>query len=224
MVWYLIQHVINQNTDLPLGSPNSYQGILYVEDGSLPSSAQTIVWPSSHKAEIYDRLRAAALPKHAKDHSLYLDRIHDPVIQKEFYASWCTQARRLPIPAGALLIFNSKTIHQGYNGYGTRLAYPISWEPSYYRNDEALRSKLCAVVKGIATNHWASLGIHHGASKVKVKAPSGSRNPAECVFPLRSLPSYPLKEGVALPEPKDIGSTRLADLKEMIKPEILLLL
>lgn len=217
----------DQNTALSeagLGSPHSYQGILYVDDGSLPTSAQTIVWPGSHKDEIYCRLQASVTPRHTKDHSLYLERIHDGALREEFYEGWRTHARRLPVPAGALMIFNSKTIHQGYNGFGQRLAYPISWEPRYFRNEEALKSKLLAVVKGIATTHWASLGIHHGASKVKPKRPSGSKDPAKCVLPLRPLRPYPVLAEADLTDLSILGRMSLTDLKALILPEILELL
>lgn len=128
----------------------------------------------------------------------------------------------MPVPPGALFIFNSKTIHQGFNGdEGFRLAYPISWEPSYYRSENALKSKLLAILKGVATTHWASLGWHHGASKVKPKPPASSKDPARCVLPLQPLRPFPVQPGVKIPDPVVLQSMSMHELRAMICPEIL---
>jgi len=208
-------------TESGIGGPHSFQGILYASDGTLPTSAQTVVWPGSHKPEFYERLHAHALPSNPRDHSLYIDRITDRDVMAECYEGWCTNARRIPVPPGALFIFNSMTIHQGYNGGGSRLAYPISWERKCYRSEEALKSKLVAILTGIATTHWASLGWHHGASKVKPKRPQYNPDPSKCIFPLRSLRPYPVKPGVKFPDPATLPHMSLAQLKEMVRPEIL---
>lgn len=208
-------------TESDIGGPHSFQGILYASDGSLSTSAQTVVWPGSHKPEIYERLHAHAPPSNSNDHSLYIDRITDRDVMTEFYEGWCTNARRIPVPPGALFIFNSMTIHQGYNGGGSRLAYPISWEPKLYRSEEALKSKLVAILMGIATTHWASLGWHHGASKVKPKRPRYNPDHSKCILPLHPLRPYPVKPAVKIPDPVTLPHMSLAQLKEMVRPEIL---
>lgn len=68
--------------------------------------------------------------------------------------------RRVRMPAGAMLLFSSRTTHQGWSE-GERLAVPVCWEPKEHRSDEALERKKKAVLTGVSTTHWASLGITH---------------------------------------------------------------
>merc|ERR1719433_2147764 len=73
---------------------------------------------------------------------------------------WEEHSRRVPVPAGALLLFTSRTTHQGWSG-GPRLAQPVCWEPRA-RRDEAMRErKLRLAALGLPSTHWASLALPH---------------------------------------------------------------
>jgi ectoine hydroxylase-related dioxygenase (phytanoyl-CoA dioxygenase family) len=185
----LIWSHADQNIHVEIGSKDSHQGILYVWDSSAHGTSNTVVIPRSHKKEYFELL--AAIPEKAYDghNGIYITSIPDEAEKQRLLRVWCEQSRRIPVPAGALLIFNSRTIHQGYQG-GMRLAQTICWEPKIYRTEQALIKKLQACVMGIATTHWASLGIHHGVSFIRSKEQrySGTgkfhhRN----IFPLKNI-------------------------------------
>merc|ERR1719491_1769231 len=79
-----------------------------------------------------------------------------PVLQE----NWRAAARRIRAPAGSLLLWNSRTVHQGWSG-GPRLAQPVCWEPRGRRDDAALERKLRLCALGFPSSHWASLGLPH---------------------------------------------------------------
>lgn len=202
----------DQNIDVKSGSENSYQGILYVWDGSDDGTSNTVVWPKSANKEYYV-LQKNVASYTSNEHGLYIDGIADDKVRKELTNGWLKNARRVQVPAGGIIIFNSKTIHQGFPN-GWRLAQPISWEPRTARNKDALLKKLQAVHMGIATNHWASLGIHHGASFIKPRKPEYSTNHHRCVFPLKPLLPTILTHQLSNPK------TRSEDeLLDCVKPE-----
>merc|ERR1712070_645112 len=65
------------------------------------------------------------------------------------------KTRRVPCPAGSLLLWDSRTIHQGWKG-GPRLAQPICMEPRRNKNPaarEARLRKLFACATGVPTTH-----------------------------------------------------------------------
>ena len=159
----------DQNIHIKIGSTESYQGILYAWDSTKHGTSNTVVIPKSHKNQYFELL--AAIPEQSYDghNGLYITSIPDIKEKERLLKVWCEESRRIPVPAGALLIFNSRTIHQGYQG-GLRLAQTVCWEPKIFRTEEALIKKLQACIMGIATTHWASLGIHHGVSFIKPKA------------------------------------------------------
>lgn len=179
----------DQNMHIKIGSPSSHQGILYVWDSTKHGTSNTVVIPKSHKKEYFELL--AAIPEHAYDehNGIYITSIPDIKEKERLLKVWCEQSRRIPVPAGALLIFNSRTIHQGYQN-GLRLAQTVCWEPKIYRTQDALIKKLQACVMGIATTHWASLGIHHGVSFIRQKdqkyAGTGKFHHRN-IFPLKNI-------------------------------------
>eukprot|EP00759_Apiculatamorpha_spiralis_P021091 PhF_6_TR26158/c0_g1_i6/m.37101 len=71
---------------------------------------------------------------------------------KEF----ATYARRIPVPAGGMIMWSSRTIHQGWPN-GPRLAVPVCYEPSSRRTGEVLERKRQTVRLGLPSSHWASL-------------------------------------------------------------------
>jgi hypothetical protein len=107
---------------------------------------------------------------------------------------WKLNARRVPVAAGSLLIFNSKTIHQGYS-HGKRLAQTLAWEPKLYRTNASKFKKIDAIRKGYGTTHWASLGIHHGASTMSCRKKKNGQYSLDfhsCIIPMKNIVSVPL--------------------------------
>jgi hypothetical protein len=138
----------DQNSRLePNGKWECYQGVVYVWPANDDTSA-TVVWPRSHRV-VYPQLMASKFfPGNFCSMS------------KEDYADFAVNARRIPVPAGAMLLWNSKTLHQGWTG-GARLAFPVCFEPTSRRSAEVLESKVSCVQQGCPTSHWASLGRPH---------------------------------------------------------------
>jgi ectoine hydroxylase-related dioxygenase (phytanoyl-CoA dioxygenase family) len=216
----------DQNIHEKIGSPDSHQGILYVWDSTKHGTSNTVVIPKSHKKEYFELL--AAIPEHSYDahNGIYITSIPDVKEKERLLKVWCEQSRRIPVPSGALLIFNSRTIHQGYQN-GLRLAQTICWEPKFYRSEQALIKKAQACIMGIATTHWASLGIHHGVSFIKSKPPKyvgtgkfHHRN----IFPLKNITLVPLTIEAKIYESINKRPTRplelpLSELMGKIKPE-----
>ena len=201
----------DQDMRLQYGSEHSYQSILYAWDATTSNKSTTVVWPKSHKTE-YAKLMEA-LPSSTGKHGLNITNINNADIQEDFMKRWLNGARRVQVPAGGLIIFNSRTIHQGYSS-GYRLAQPISWAPKVCRSDVALKQKLQTMHMGIATTHWAELGIHHVVSFKKNPKPKGDSDHNKCVFPMKPIPSVAIKHVV--PNPKNAS---LQDLQNSVKPE-----
>merc|ERR1719356_604913 len=65
---------------------------------------------------------------------------------------WEAGARRMPVPAGGLLLWTSRTTHQGWRG-GPRLAQPVCMEPRARRSNEALERKLRLAALGLPSTH-----------------------------------------------------------------------
>merc|ERR1712110_858385 len=99
---------------------------------------------------------------------------------------WADGARRIPVPAGGLLIFTSRTTHQGFSS-GPRLAQPLCWEPRNRRDEVMRERKLRLAALGLPSTHWASLALPHELSDLKradaVEA-VGSSDPEKVRFPL----------------------------------------
>ena len=217
------QH-IDQNTKLQEGKTNmgsalSLQGILYVWDCTKEGTSQTVLLPASHNDESL-RLLHGINPEQYNEfgHGLYI-RDTDQDTQKYLLNAWKTKARRIPVPAGALLVFDSRIIHQGFQD-GYRFAQTICWEPKINRLKDAYIRKLQAIYGGIATTHWASMGVHHGVSFM----PSyGSNNK----FEKRNINNFALNDGNDTPDGekkyimKTITKLSSKQLEKLIKPEIL---
>jgi len=104
---------VDQNIHLKKGSPNSWQGILYVSDSCGDNSA-TVVLPQSHK-KIYDEIVSdpAADLKNAKrggGHGIEILKL-EPILRDKMIGLWMKHSRRIQVPAGALLLYNSKLTH-----------------------------------------------------------------------------------------------------------------
>ena len=206
----------DQNVNLKEGCDKSYQGILYVWDSTKHNTSNTVVWPKSWKNE-YHTLLEGAQPLNmgtTMAHGIYVKEIADSTLKEKMFNDWKKHSRRVQVPAGALLIFNSRTIHQGYPS-GTRLAQTLSWEPKRFRREDALIRKVQAMHMGIGTTHWASLGIHHGASFMKsYKPPAYSDRHHNCVIPMKQIPSVAVTEQIRWCKDK-----KHSELMEKVKEE-----
>jgi hypothetical protein len=126
----------------------------------------------------------------------------------------------VPVPAGALLLWNSRTIHQGW-APGPRLAQPVCWEPKARRSRDALIRKAVCCIHGYPTTHWAALGFYHDFIVESLTSDddtgcdgrAGSETAAHAptqrgrvfvrkgqVIPFRWLRSFALGDGVVLPK------------------------
>lgn len=144
----------DQNLSIrPGGDHEIYQGVLYVMEANIDTSA-TVVWPQSHTA-VYDSLMRS------KDWS---NGGHFCPLPRSRLEEFAQNARRVPVPAGALLLWNSKTVHQGYAG-GPRLAIPVSMQSKALRPQAAFTSKIHLCRTGLPSSHWATIAKQHSLAK-----------------------------------------------------------
>lgn len=81
-------------------------------------------------------------------------------------------ASLLQVPAGALLIWDSRLTHTGWLQQGARLAQPICWKPRARRDTAAWKHKLLASARGLSTSHSASeRRLHSAHAAVPAPAP-----------------------------------------------------
>jgi len=178
-------------------------GILYVWSSESTKSSTTVVWPGSHRPEIYDSVIMA--DAHAKHHgrNSFGQLVKLNLLKSEagarVHAEALAGARRVPVPAGALLLWDSRTTHQGWSG-GPRLAQPVCWEPTERRAEEALRRKLWMCATGTPSSHSSTEGRIHGMAAKKPATPCAGGNLADgYALPLRStLTPFPVKPGAKM--------------------------
>merc|ERR1719203_2007825 len=92
---------------------------------------------------------------------------------KQLSERWYDSARRVPVPAGSLFLWSSRTVHQGWSG-GPRLAQPVCWEPAGRRDERSRERKLKMAALGLPSTHWASLGIPHTLVKAELLRPTAA--------------------------------------------------
>lgn len=117
------------------------QGVLYIWPSEGSSSSTTVVWPKSHK-EAYEKMmddpEAITRGRSMGGQSVKLKELQLPYLREELLSEALLNSRRVPCPAGSLLLWDSRTVHQGWRG-GPRLAQPICWEPRERRSDARRR-------------------------------------------------------------------------------------
>lgn len=178
-----------------------YQGIFYVWSScGTEHASTTVVWPGSHCAT-YDVVMAdAKVQSNGKKgcHFTQIAKTADLHTSKQLLDGWRQHCKRVPVQAGALLLFNSKTIHQGWRG-GPRLAQPVCWEPVSRRDEQALMRKMRLAALGLPSTHWASLGLPHNPSWTSIRS--------------RAAPTQAQlqKDGVALPLKSSLRPVTLVD-------------
>jgi len=165
---------VDVNMNIP-GATTCFQGVLYVWPSEREDTSTTVVLPHSHAAHFAATMEGATLKQ---GHFVQVKNMQDKVKRDEVLSAWIENSRRVPAPAGSLLLWNSRTLHQGWRG-GPRLAQAVCWERKEYRNEAALERKLLLAALAEPSTHWASLGKPHpcrrGPSQVAIVEASGER-------------------------------------------------
>jgi len=148
------------------------QGILYVRPSVDEGASTTVIWPGSH-TDAYQRIMAD--PQAVKqDGQLVKLSTLKSADGKRLHAEAVAGARRVRVKAGSLLLWDSRTTHQGWCG-GPRLAQPVCWEPRSRRDEAALRRKLWMCATGVGSSHSSTEGrVHAMAPRQPGRALAGS--------------------------------------------------
>jgi len=176
-----------------LGTCDIYQGVVYVW-GAEEGCSTTCVWPGSHRS-VWPRMMADpsfVAPGKGGDHYSQLVSIGDDELRTELLDGWRAHHRRLRIPAGSLLLWNSRTVHTGWMG-GRRLAQTVCLEPARERPAEQRLGKLRLAALGIPGTHWARIAHQHDVlprargwlSKTPVCKAKGADTHCKVRLPLR---------------------------------------
>ena len=124
---------ISDSDGISIGQWTVYQGLLYCWSSESERASTTVVWPGSH-LEPCDQIQASV--DNGGHHFSMIGNVTDPAARAALLEGWTAGARRVPVPAGALLVWSSRTSHQGWSG-GPRLAHPLCWEPKGRRSAAA---------------------------------------------------------------------------------------
>jgi len=138
----------------------SFQGVAYINASDTEQSSTTVLQLRSHNDGTYETLMDDPVMKSSKGHFGKVEAMSGEEQRAVLLQRAHEQARRVPAPAGSVLLWDSRTLHQGWQG-GNRLAMPVVWEPSDRRDSKALARKLAAAMAAVPTTHWASLGVWH---------------------------------------------------------------
>jgi hypothetical protein len=161
-------HVDQNDHDarVPCRDWNVYQGLLYAWGSESTHASTTVVWPSSHKEAYQVYMADPNIQRRlamGKPHFSLISATAPGDGRDQLIRGWADGARRIPVPAGGLLIFTSRTTHQGWSG-GPRLAQPLCWEPRNRRDELMRERKLRLAALGLPSTHWASLALPHELS------------------------------------------------------------
>lgn len=160
------------------------QGVLYVWPSETENASTTVVWPGSHH-EVYDRMMrdptAIKRGRNIGGQSVQISRLSDCFLREELTNEAMAACRRVPCPAGSLLLWDSRTIHQGWAG-GPRLAQPVCWEPRQRRaaDHAALGRKIFMCAAGLPSTHSSAEARVHalGPRSRPCQTPEGDDTPA----------------------------------------------
>jgi hypothetical protein len=171
----------------------------------------------------------------------------DPKYSQRLHSRWSNErylreARRVPLAAGSLIIWDSRTVHQGWDE-GRRLAMPVCWEPrgrmsEVCEGELVARRKLRIAASGRCTTHWASLGREHSVPSRKPSTTAASNDNCSlvelatsrmlvpyCVSP-EFAGQYPLILELCeqLKQSGDTDDTVAELLRSMMRPDIIAIL
>lgn len=206
-----------------------YQGLLYVWSSEQTHASTTVVLPCSH-LDIYIAMMSD--PKMVDrgrrgEHFSQISSLCEHELAARLREQWRVGARRVPVPEGALLLWSSKTLHQGWSG-GPRLAQPVCWEPAGRRDDAAYDRKLRLAALGLPSTHWASLGIPHTLVKPSPCEPTAAvRAGSSVVLPARaSVCLSSLRDGVSVAQmwsrlqDTDWNASMSAEMREFVEESL----
>ena len=98
---------VDQNQDHPeVAGLEIYQGVLYVWPSEGEDAPTTFVWPSSHRDGPTDLLTAFPAIGRNGANNCALSAMQDPDAMAALMDGWLRNARRIPVPAGALLLWS----------------------------------------------------------------------------------------------------------------------
>lgn len=194
-----------------LGDCNVVQGVLYVWPASADGAcATTVVWPGSHR-EVWPQMMESSFERIGQKGHHYCRVSHMSkagVPARELPEAlaisegWAQGARRCVVPAGGLLLWNSRTLHTGWTG-GARLAQAVCLEPVERRSREERIAKFRLAALGLPGTHWASVGMQHDCclrgrgvfSRSSTEADEGDSDKDGVILPLRqSIRPVPLAD------------------------------
>ena len=224
---------MDQNPSL-LPSRPCYQGLLYTWGSEGEDASTTVVWPGSHTA-VRDAIATDPVvqtPGHFITHMKLTEPLRSRIVQ-----GGLEQARRVPVPAGSLLLFNSYLSHQGWAA-GPRLAACVCWEKKEHRKQDALSRKAWMCTTGMPSAHSAVDAKVHTSQQEMItavtKASASAAYPSRMLLPLYpSLPPYGVREEAAeewqrlVPKlwpssaKQSAGGTKWTSrLRSMLKPQV----
>jgi len=164
-----------------------------------------------------------------KPHFTLISALQPGDARDRLIQGWESEARRMPVPAGFLLLWTSRTTHQGWSG-GPRFAQPLCWEPRSRRDETMRQRKLRLAALGLPSTHWASLAMPHELSELTQPAgveAAGAADHDSVRFPLHfSIRSQALRKDADLNElwrrltAPDWFSPLPADLKDLLEASI----
>lgn len=148
-----------------------YQSALYIWPSVSEEASTTVVWPRSH-LQVYDQIMNDQAARRGRGQSVRLSNLANKMLRARLSEQAVAGSRRVPCPAGSLLLWDSKTVHQGWRS-GPRLAMPICWEPRSRRegNRGALRRKVFMTAAGVPSSHSSAEGRVHGMATRRVPRP-----------------------------------------------------
>lgn len=196
-------HVDQNDHDAKIAAFDVYQGLLYCWPSTDSRSSTTVVWPGSHLPEVYGKYMSDPNLRHRGECGRHFTPISSMTAgedKTELTQGWLSYARRVPVPAGGLLIWSSRTTHQGWSG-GPRMAQPVCWEPRERRSERARERKLALAALGLPSTHSASLGQPHHL--VPMIPPKETEAVTATNYKLLVLPLKPTIRSVALKDEID---------------------
>jgi len=190
-------HADQNYHDPQAGHWPTFQGLLYLHNSSAETGT-TVVWPGSHKSVYHEIMDNS----HMRDMGRAQQHFTPMPMRFDLHVRWRKGARRLQVPAGALLLWNSRMVHQGWTG--PRLAQPVCWEPRERRDRFARERKLRLAVLGLPSSHWASLGQLHpllGSAPQPLRAVHAHSSRRDVRLPLKpSIRPLPLVASCGIPD------------------------
>lgn len=138
-----------------------FQGVLYVWPTHSRSST-TVVLPKSHTQAFPIMMQDPTFLDSGRKgiHYSEVSEMRNEEASEAIAAAWAFHARRVPVPAGGLLLWNSRTVHAGWKS-GQRLAQAVCMEPRSRRPPQERMAKMRLAALGLPSTHWASAGMQH---------------------------------------------------------------